>query len=93
MNCDAIENRLNAYRDGELDPETQTAIEEHLEECTDCRRALERIETMCCQLERARPAPDVPEGLAERVVERAAEESAGAKPQRPCSPWASPSEP
>ena len=82
MSCDEIQNRLNAYRDAELDPETQTDIEEHLDECPDCRQELERIETVCCQLERAAPAPEVPEGFAERVVERATEESASAEPPR-----------
>ncbi|MFW5966424.1 MAG: anti-sigma factor family protein [Persicimonas sp.] len=81
MNCETTRNRLNAYRDEELDPEVQAELESHLEDCLKCRRALERLETVVRQLERATPAPPVPEGFAERVLERAAEENPSGPPR------------
>ena len=36
-NCQEIMEQLNAYIDGELDPNLCTRLESHLETCTDCQ--------------------------------------------------------
>lgn len=51
--------QLAAYVDGELPVEVMAAIEEHLERCPDCRRALED-QRMVRSLLRAMPAPPLP---------------------------------
>ena len=40
MSCPKTEQELTAYLDGELDLTSALAFERHLEECTDCARAL-----------------------------------------------------
>ncbi|MFW6053660.1 MAG: anti-sigma factor family protein [Persicimonas sp.] len=73
MNCDETTTRLHAYQDGELSPASRAAVELHLDDCVECQRKLERIQAVCQMLDGGRPAPDIPAGFAERVLERAAE--------------------
>ena len=61
------EEELIAYRDGET--EERTAVAAHLQECTECREELARIEAIFGALD-AMPVPDPGENYEERVWQR-----------------------
>jgi len=52
MDCPNIRNKLSAYVDGELSPETKALVDRHLETCADCRAVLVRLEAVESELDR-----------------------------------------
>uniref|UniRef100_A0A7C2NW19 Zf-HC2 domain-containing protein n=1 Tax=Schlesneria paludicola TaxID=360056 RepID=A0A7C2NW19_9PLAN len=44
--CEQIRERLGALLDGELDAASQTAVEAHLSECSECRAARDALESL-----------------------------------------------
>lgn len=44
MTCEGIEGQLSALIDGDLDPKTKAAVQEHLQGCPDCRELLEDLQ-------------------------------------------------
>lgn len=71
MNCQHCERHLDAYVDGELDPETEASIRDHLDDCVECRRSADGRETLG-RLVRMAPYYDAPQGLRARVSARTA---------------------
>lgn len=71
MNCREYETRLSALLDGELPEEERAGTEGHLESCPACRAYFEDLRAIRAALGRE-DAP-VPEGFAERVMERVRE--------------------
>src|ERR1700740_3233013 len=43
MDCDSASPYLDAFVDGEIDPDVERALEEHLRTCTDCQSAVWEI--------------------------------------------------
>jgi anti-sigma factor RsiW len=50
MNCNNFKARLHEYLDETLDAEVQAAAREHLDQCSDCRRAVIREEAFAKSL-------------------------------------------
>lgn len=69
MKCSVAQDKLAACADSELDPAEQAELRTHIDGCPDCRLALRGIEALTELREREPEA--VPNGLFERVVERA----------------------
>lgn len=58
--CSEITRKLSAYMDGELSPEDQTAVKEHLSACAGCAAELRRfsaVDNVIKQLPAITPAP------------------------------------
>ena len=61
MSCSVQFEKLVAYADGDLSPEVQAQVAEHLEECTECRdrmRMLEKTEASLHGLEHEMPCTE-----------------------------------
>lgn len=84
MDCEQVLEAVSAALDGELSPAEQAQLEAHLAVCPECRALAEELSALNAALEEYEPAP--PQWLAERVMERVAEQdrvvpiSAGRRP-------------
>jgi len=70
MKCKAVEKRLPAYIDGELDAATQDVVKTHLNLCSACSLAYDGMKKTLAAA-RAWQARPLPEGFAGAVLERA----------------------
>jgi len=52
MTCNEVQSRLGQWLDGELPAELHTAVEQHLEQCPDCRREYEALRGMTAAIAR-----------------------------------------
>ncbi|MBI4347858.1 MAG: zf-HC2 domain-containing protein [Elusimicrobia bacterium] len=84
MTHEELQDRLDAFRDGELDDAEAAAIRAHLPGCASCRRTLAAQENLA-RLLRARPPAS--EAFVGRVMARIAEEDLAAAPARPQVGW------
>jgi hypothetical protein len=73
MKCSVAQDKLAAHADSGLDPAEQPDLRTHIDGCPDCRLALRGIEALTELRERELEA--APNGLFERVVERAVADS------------------
>ena len=64
MTCDAVTKAIPLYHYGELPPEVEDAVEEHVDVCGECRQELERQRALAAALDRRIVAPP-PDLLAE----------------------------
>ena len=69
MKCDDAKLTLRAFADGGLSASERASMRAHIDGCNDCRLALRGLEALA-EL-RDRPVDAAPEGVYERVVERA----------------------
>lgn len=69
MRSSRARNLLNAYLERELDPETQSRLEDVLERDPELRRELRELEATLALL-RGLPQPEAPPGLAGQVMAR-----------------------
>lgn len=70
MHCDEVQKLLEPYALGQLAPEERRPVDLHLAGCEDCRSSKARLESLVRLLRRETlPAP--PEGMPERVLDRA----------------------
>lgn len=83
--CRTIEDRLSAYLDGELSARDRAEVEEHLRACRRCGSTLEDLRSVIRSV-RSVPAPAVPAGLQDRLLDRVAAEEPPAA-ARPNPPW------
>lgn len=80
MNCAEIEERLNAYLDGQADAGERAALEGHLATCADCARSLEGLRLQDRELDAAfAPLRAEADMMADRVIARIT----GARRRRP----------
>jgi hypothetical protein len=70
MDCNGLNQRLDDYLDGLLNPEERAAIDNHAYVCTACRALLTR-ETRLQQTLRALPAPEPQEKFFDDAIGRA----------------------
>ena len=63
--------RLGDYLDDALEPRARARADEHLGQCEACARELEELRGALARL-RSLPDPELPEGFAERILERVA---------------------
>jgi len=66
MTCEAVQERLSAYLDGELSPEAAGPIAEHLASCGACSAELESLKRLGGAIE-GLAGMGVPAGFARRV--------------------------
>jgi mycothiol system anti-sigma-R factor len=76
MNCEEARKLMDGYLDGELDPITNQAIEEHLRDCPNCERAYETHRSLIRVIGNATPYYKAPAELRERVRSSLREEIA-----------------
>lgn len=50
MNCQELENLISAYLEDELPADLQRQVEDHLQECPECRQLRERVECLLQEL-------------------------------------------
>ena len=86
MDCQQVQEEYSALLDGELDPETQAAVEAHLAGCAACLRELDKLKRVNDVYDRL-PAHPAPEGFEGRV-RAALRENVVALPQRRRRPLA-----
>ncbi|HEX6051700.1 MAG TPA: zf-HC2 domain-containing protein [Gemmatimonadaceae bacterium] len=70
MNCDAFDERLSEYLEGEVPPRDRRALEAHVASCLRCAalvRDLEGIRAAASMLPELTPARDLWDGIAERI--------------------------
>jgi anti-sigma factor RsiW len=60
MECKAIQKRLSAYLDGELDVRMHETVSSHLAGCADCRHAAARLSQVYALLEQDKTVPPNP---------------------------------
>ena len=72
LNCQEAQNLLEAFHDNELDSVSSLAVQEHLDECPDCRRQwcwLGEVEASLQRLSESVPSPT--EALRRRILQPA----------------------
>ena len=89
MNCEEAIKLMDGYLDGELDPITNQAIEEHLRDCHNCNQAYETHRSLILAMGNATPYYKAPAGLRERIQASLREEIAE-RPTRDLAPDAQP---
>jgi len=67
MDCVQIRSSMHGFLDGELDPVTAAAIEEHVHSCGDCEEALRGHSALRAALRESAPYHRAPDDLAERI--------------------------
>lgn len=77
MNCAVVRETLNAYVDGELDPESLRELEDHLLHCSQCAREAEAIRSLLLQAgslpREIHPQRDLWPGIRGRIASRDAQ--------------------
>lgn len=76
MTCRDIEKQLPAYLDDGLSPEEKQCIDDHLDDCPACRRAmadLKRMQACLTDLDEVEPPPFLEQRIMARVREEAAQ--------------------
>lgn len=69
MDCREVQENLSAYYDDVLEVKDKKLIEEHLNNCSNCREELESLKQISEILKEAPPV-SVPDGFAEEVIQR-----------------------
>jgi anti-sigma factor RsiW len=67
MNCEEAAKLMDGYLDGELDPITNQAIEQHLRECPACAQTYKTHGSFISAIGNAAPYYKAPAGLRERI--------------------------
>jgi len=81
MRCRTVQERLNAFLDGLLQPSERVAMEVHLQGCPECQASLARLRRLSSLLE-SMSVPPVPDGFAARLMQRAHERQAEPRKSR-----------
>jgi anti-sigma factor RsiW len=76
MNCEEARKLMDGYLDGELDPITNHAIEQHLQDCHDCDEAYKMHGSLIRAIGNATPYYKAPAELRERIQSSLREEIA-----------------
>jgi hypothetical protein len=86
MTCRQIENQLDDYLDGTLEPAALTAVESHAAECVDCARLISRGEAVKGALA-AMPVEGPRPGFFEQALAAAANQPVASRPKRMLQAW------
>jgi len=89
MNCEQATDLMDGYLDGELDPITNQAIEQHLRDCRNCDQRYTANRTLIRAINSAIPYHKAPVELRERIQSSLREEIAE-RPTRNVAPDAQP---
>ena len=74
MNCEQMTLLMSAWLDGELSVAEEKQMQEHLEQCAECRALMEQLQALHTSFSDLEEIP-APEGFADCVMERIARES------------------
>jgi len=85
MHCFDVQLELEAYVDGELEPEQVALLERHLAHCSDCRAELARLQTVVEALE-TWPLVIEPARLTNRIMARVSSRSGASAVAAPTWP-------
>jgi len=85
MNCEQATDLMDGFLDGELDPITSQAIEQHLRDCHNCEQAYKAHTALTQAISRGTPYYKAPRGLRERIQSSLREEIAE-QPTRTVAP-------
>lgn len=66
-NCSKLLGSLSEYVDGELDEELCSALEQHLENCEDCRIVVDTLRKTVYLYHATASAEDIPADIRERL--------------------------
>ncbi len=66
-NCHELLGSLSAYVDGELDDELCSALEQHLEDCQDCRIVVDTLRKTVYLYHTTTPIEDLPSDIRARL--------------------------
>src|SRR5271154_5683689 len=89
MTCDAVTKAISLYYYGELAPEVEEGVEDHLASCVSCRAEMERQKSLAAALDERELAPS-PELMAEcrhELVRAVYREEAPAVRHVASDPW------
>jgi len=89
MNCEEATKLMDGYLDGQLDPITNQAIEQHLRDCHNCDQAYKTHGSLMRAIGNATPYYKAPAELRERIQSSLREEMAE-RPTRNVAPDAQP---
>jgi mycothiol system anti-sigma-R factor len=89
MNCEQATELMDGYLDGELDPITSQAIEQHLRDCHNCEQAYKAHTALTHVISRGAPYYKAPRELRERIRSSLREKIAE-QPARAAAPDARP---
>lgn len=89
MNCEEATDLMDGYLDGELDPITSQAIEQHLRDCPNCEQRYMANRALIHAIGSAMPYHKAPTELRERIQSSLREEIAE-RPTRNAAPDAGP---
>ncbi len=78
MHCNQSQQKLSEYLDGQLPEEERNQLEDHIQECEDCRRELDSLRRTVTALHELPEIP-APEGFHERINQRLRDETKGAR--------------
>jgi hypothetical protein len=78
MNCSRFETLLSDYMEGMLDARVQAAMEQHLQECSQCSALLDEVKAL---REELRDFPEV--SVREELIEQILEHTSGKPVERP----------
>ena len=81
MRCRRVRDKLSAFIDGEVQSNVVDAINDHLQQCSECRDACARLQKLEIWLDES-TVPPVPRGLTERIVASAGRDVASPIPNR-----------
>jgi anti-sigma factor RsiW len=85
MNCEEATKLMDGYLDGELDPITNQAIEQHLRECPNCDQAYKTHGSLIRAMGNATPYYKAPAELRERI-QSSLREAMAERPARDIAP-------
>jgi anti-sigma factor RsiW len=85
LDCAQARTVIECYVDGELDALTTASIEQHVQDCAGCQRALGRLRSLSTLIKDAAPYRAAPDHLSRRI--RADIQERVAAPRRPPSDW------
>ncbi len=66
-NCRQLLGSLSAYVDGELEDELCSVLEQHLEDCEDCRIVVDTLKKTVYLYHTTAPAEELPADIRERL--------------------------
>jgi anti-sigma factor RsiW len=89
MNCEQATDLMDGYLDGELDPVTSQAIEQHLRDCPNCEQKYMANRALVNAIGSAMPYYRAPAGLRERI-ESSLQEEIAERPARNVAAYARP---
>src|SRR4029453_1274218 len=76
MNCEQATDLMDGYLDGELDPVTNQAIEQHLRDCHKCEQAYQAHTALAHGISQGAPYYKAPTELRERIQSSLRQETA-----------------